>query len=286
MFGLGLMGEPAARRLLKAGHEIQISADRSTHAVGRLKADGAVVSPNVDEALDGADVIFTCLPDGDAVDEVLFGANSSRLDRAPGALVIDLSTVGPRAARATGANLEALGLRYVDAPVSGGPAGAASGTLVVFAGGTAGAVKDASAVCGAFASRVVHMGPTGQGQVAKLSNNLLVAAIMLANAQALALAERNGLSSMDLVPVLTSASGTNWQLENTVPKTILNDDYAPLFSLANLVKDARLIAEAIHEAGIDAPSFDLILRQYEQTLHAFGPDKDFSSVFQSLMGKR
>ncbi|GAA4489683.1 3-hydroxyisobutyrate dehydrogenase [Rhodococcus olei] len=283
-FGLGLMGEPIARRLLAAGHEVRVWNGRSPAAVERLTAAGAVAAQTPARAAHGVDALVTCLPDGDSVREVLFDGAAAAAAHAPDALVVDLSTVGPAAARSLGEQAAAAGLRYVDAPVSGGPAGAAAGTLSIFAGGAPADLRQAEELCRAFAGRFAVIGAGGQGQVAKMCNNLLVATIMLGNAQALALAHLNGIAIADLLPVLQGASGANWQMDNIVTQTVLADDYTARFALSNLVKDARLIQESVDAAGIDAPSFRAALRNYEQALAEFGPDADFSSVYKLAIG--
>lgn len=282
-FGLGIMGEPIAIRLLEAGHTVTIWDGRSKDAVGRLKTFGCHVAGTPREAASGAEAIITCLPNGSSVHEVLFEGSHPAVEDAAGALILDLSTIGPESAAELGDRAENVGLRYVDAPVSGGPSAAAKGLLTVMAGGSTEDLTQAEALCAAFAKEFQIMGARGSGQATKLCNNLLVAQIMMANAQALALGESYGLPPEVLMPVLSKSSGSNWQLDNILSKTVLKDDYTPLFSVSHMAKDTLLILEAAAASGIPMPSFEHVSQAYVDSKNEYYADADFSIIYKRLI---
>ncbi|MET3855867.1 NAD(P)-dependent oxidoreductase [Rhizobium sp. OAE497] len=187
--GTGLMGAPMARRLLGAGFELA-AWNRDGSKAAPLAADGARVVGSAREAAEGADVVFTMLTDGNAVEDVLFRQGVADV-LARGATVIDCSSIAPKAARDHAARLAERGIRHLDAPVSGGVVGAAAGTLAIMAGGDGAVVAELADVFAPL-GRVTHVGPDGTGQLAKLGNQQIVAVTIGAVAEAMMLVEAGG----------------------------------------------------------------------------------------------
>jgi len=187
--GTGLMGAPMARRLLGAGFELA-AWNRNGSKAAPLAADGARVGGSAREAAEGADVVFTMLTDGNAVEDVLFRQGVADV-LARGATVIDCSSIAPKAARDHAARLAERGIRHLDAPVSGGVVGAAAGTLAIMAGGDGAVVSELADVFAPL-GRVTHVGPSGTGQLAKLGNQQIVAVTIGAVAEAMMLVEAGG----------------------------------------------------------------------------------------------
>lgn len=187
--GTGLMGAPMVRRLLDAGFAVT-AWNRDIAKAEALRADGAAVATTAALAVEGASVVFTMLSDGNAVGDVLFSQGVAQA-LAPGAVVIDCSSITPEAARDHSARLGERGIRHLDAPVSGGVVGASAGTLAIMAGGNADVVDALSDVFSAL-GRVTHVGPSGTGQLAKLGNQQIVAITIGAVAEAMMLVEAGG----------------------------------------------------------------------------------------------
>ncbi|WP_291297959.1 NAD(P)-dependent oxidoreductase [Elioraea sp.] len=244
VIGLGAMGLPMARRILAAGHDVT-AWDLSV--VRRSEARGIAL---VERAAAGAEVIVLSLPHDDAVKgaaEVVLGAGP-----APGCVVLDCSTVAPETPRALAPRFADAGFAWVDAPVSGGPAGAAAGTLTVMAGGDAAALDRAKPVLDAIAGKVVHVGGPGAGAVAKLVNNLLVAAHLLTAAEALRMGERAGVDIAALLSVVNGASGRSAATEVNFPRWITSGSFDSGFTAGLMRKDLRLagaLAAAMGGAG-------------------------------------
>lgn len=190
--GTGLMGAPMVRRLLDAGFAVT-AWNRDIAKAEALRADGAAVATTAALAVEGASVVFTMLSDGNAVGDVLFSQGVAQA-LAPGAVVIDCSSITPEAARDHAARLGERGIRHLDAPVSGGVVGASAGTLAIMAGGSADVVDALSDVFSAL-GRVTHVGPSGTGQLAKLGNQQIVAITIGAVAEAMMLVEAGGGSA-------------------------------------------------------------------------------------------
>jgi 3-hydroxyisobutyrate dehydrogenase len=244
VIGLGAMGLPMARRIAAAGHDLvvwDLSADR------RAEAGGLVVD---EAAARGAEAVVLSLPHDKAVlavAEAILAAGP-----APGCVVLDCSTVAPETPRALASRFAEAGFAWVDAPVSGGPAGAASGTLTVMAGGEAAALDRAQPVLDAIAGKVVHVGGPGAGAVAKLVNNLLVASHLLTAAEALRMGESAGVDLAALLAVVNGASGRSAVTEVNVPRWIISGAFDSGFTAGLMRKDLRLagaLAAAMGGAG-------------------------------------
>jgi 3-hydroxyisobutyrate dehydrogenase len=276
--GLGAMGRPMAATLLRAGHQVAVVPHRDPTAAQWLAKRGAEIADAPAVAAQGASFVVTSLPGPIEVDEVLFGPDGVVRGADADPLVLDTSTVAPAFARSVAAHLAEHGMSYVDAPVSGGPARAADGTLTIIVGGSDRDIGRARPILVSLGRTIFHAGAVGTGQVAKACNNLLVAANMLANAEALALGVSAGLSQAALHEILLACTGANWQLEHIVPRTILRHDYSPIFAIDLLRKDLEIAAEMAAEGGVPAAVGDLAREMYRRAAAVGGGGMDFSSV--------
>jgi 3-hydroxyisobutyrate dehydrogenase-like beta-hydroxyacid dehydrogenase len=229
--GMGLMGGPMIRNLADAGHEVRLYARRPERAAGLP----ATLAPSVAAAMDGADLGCSCVTDSEDVREVVAGLLAAA---APPPVHVDLSTIAPAVARELAGACAERGVSYLDCPVSGGPTGARAGTLAVMCGGEEAALRHAAPALDAIGDpdKRIHCGPVGLGLVAKLVNNMLVAAITAATAEALGRGQRAGLDGATAREVLMRSSGDSWQLRNLFPRVLAGDHVAG-FTARNLLKD-------------------------------------------------
>ncbi len=278
--GLGHMGGPMAANLVKAGHQVR-GFDLVPEAVARARKAGAEPVTSAREAVQGTEIVITMLPAGKHVVAVY----EDVLDAAePGALLIDASTVDVESARKAHGLAEAHGFDSVDAPVSGGVAGAEGATLTFMAGGTHGTVARARPVLEAMGKRIVHCGGPGAGQAAKICNNMILGISMIGISEAFVLAEKLGLSHQALFDVASTSSGQCWALVNhcpvpgPVPGSAANRDYRPGFATALMLKDLTLSQAAAREAGAATPLGHAAQALYERFAAAGNADLDYSAI--------
>jgi 3-hydroxyisobutyrate dehydrogenase len=283
--GLGNMGGPMARNLLAAGHELRVF-DVAPPAVERAVAAGAVAVPDGAAAARGVGVVVAMLPAGEQVRDVYLGEGGVNAAAVPDTLLIDCSTIDVATAREVNAAAATAGLPMLDAPVSGGVAGAEAGTLTFMVGGEAAAVERARPILTAMGKTIVRCGGSGNGQAAKLCNNLILGASMIAVCEAFVLAERLGLAAQTLFDVASASSGQCWSLTSycpvpgPVPSSPANRGYQPGFTAAMMLKDLRLAVEA---AGSDdaAPLGARAAALYAEFADRHG-GLDFSAVVTML----
>jgi 3-hydroxyisobutyrate dehydrogenase len=285
--GLGNMGGPMARNLLKAGHRLR-AYDVVPAAVDRAVAAGAVAAESVASAARDAEVVITMLPAGEQVREVYLGEHGLIAAATPGTLLIDCSTIDVATAREVNGEAAAAGLAMLDAPVSGGVAGAEAGTLTFMAGGDAAAFAAAEPILRAMGKTIVHAGGPGNGQAAKICNNLILGVSMLAVCEAFALAEQLGLDAQTLFDVASKSSGQCWALTSycpvpgPVPTSPANRDYRPGFTAAMMLKDLRLAERAAAATGAASPMGTRAAALYAGFVEQGGRDRDFSGVIEML----
>jgi 3-hydroxyisobutyrate dehydrogenase len=285
--GLGNMGGPMAANLVAAGYRVQ-GYDVVPAALDAAAAAGADVVTSAADAAAGADVVITMLPSGAHVldcyqrdDGVLAGAPS-------GAIVVDCSTIDVQDARAAHELATERGLRALDAPVSGGVLGATAATLTFMVGGNETAVAATEAVLAAMGRRVVHCGPAGAGQAAKMCNNLILGISMVGVCEAFVLAEQLGLSHTALYDVASVSSGSCWALTTNCPvpgpvaASPANKDYRPGFAAALMLKDLRLASAAADSVGSSLELGRHATEVYEDYVKNHGGDSDFSAVINAL----
>ncbi|CAJ1508239.1 3-hydroxyisobutyrate dehydrogenase [[Mycobacterium] burgundiense] len=286
--GLGNMGGPMAANLLTAGHTVH-GFDPVPAAAQTAAERGASVFGSGAEAVVGADVVITMLPNGELVkrcyQEVLPTAS-------PGALFIDSSTISVDDAREVHKLAADAGFAQLDAPVSGGVKGAVAGSLAFMVGGEDAAVERARPVLDPMAAKVVHCGSAGAGQAAKVCNNMVLAVQQIAVGEAFVLAEKLGLSAQSLFDVITGATGNCWAVHTNcpvpgpVPTSPANNDFKPGFATALMNKDLGLAMAAVASTGSAAPLGSHAAEIYAEFMGSAGPnaDKDFSAVIEALRG--
>ena len=285
--GLGNMGGPMAANLAAAGHAVS-AFDIDPDALEKARQAGAAAAASVADAAAGREAVITMLPAGAHVSEVYRGEGGVLSAAAPGALLIDCSTIDVDTARAVAAAAAEGGWPLLDAPVSGGVAGAAAGTLTFMVGGEADAVERARPVLGDMGKAVVHAGPSGAGQTAKVCNNLILAVSMIGVCEAFGLADRLGLERQTLFDIVSKATGQCWALTSycpvpgPVPAAPSNRDYAPGFTAAMMLKDLRLAQGAAASAGAASPLGAEAAALYTLFCNAgFGAD-DFSGIMKMI----
>ena len=268
--GAGLMGSEMIRNLAAAGHEVRAFA----RTPSRLEGLPATVAGSIAEAVDGADLACSCVTDSADVVEVVTAMLAAS---SPPPVVVEMSTIAPAVARELAERCAGAGVSYLDCPVSGGPTGAAAGTLAIMCGGDAAALASAAPALDAMGdpAKRIHCGPVGLGLVAKLVNNALVATIAVATAEALGAGQRAGLDPALAREVLMRSSGDSWQLRNLFPR-VLEGEHEPGFTVRNLLKDLG------HAADLDAEPLPLMALARER-LERMPADADYGIVARLTM---
>jgi 3-hydroxyisobutyrate dehydrogenase len=288
--GIGNMGGPMAACLLRAGHDVIGYDVVPAMLEGHVRSGGRAAN-SVAEAVGTADVVVTMLPSGKHVREVYTGADgvfAALGDRKP--LLIDSSTIDVATARDVAAAAASRGIEMLDAPVSGGVAGATAGTLTFMVGGTETAFTRALPLLQAMGRNVVLAGSSGAGQAAKICNNMMLGINMIAVSEGFALAERLGLDFQKLFEISSTSSGQSWSLTSNcpvpgpVPNSAANRDYAAGFAAALMLKDLALSQEAAEATGAPTPLGAHAARIYAQVAAEQG-GKDFSVVYRWLSAK-
>lgn len=266
--GTGIMGAPMARRLLKAGHKVNVY-NRTPEKAQQLASDGATVVVDPANATADADVIFVMVPDTPDVEATVAHIKPA-LHK--GQLVIDMSTISPQSERATAAQLREVGVDYLDAPVSGGESGAIEGTLAIMVGGERSAFDRARPLFEHLGKRITYMGPSGAGQMTKLANQIAVSVTLEAAAEALAFAKAGGLDPSQVLEAIGAGAAASWQLNNLGPKIIAQDWHAGFF-IKLIRKDLRLVMEAARDASLALPGLAMMASMFN-TAAAMGHDMD------------
>lgn len=280
--GLGNMGGPMALNLIKAGHALRVY-DLSAAALETARAAGATVAASPAEAVTGADTVVSMLPASKHVESLYLGTDGLLQHIAPGTLVIDCSTIAPASSRKVAEAAQARGVVFIDAPVSGGTAGAAAGTLSFMVGGRAADYERARSYLEKMGKNIFHCGDVGAGQVVKIANNMLLAIHMAGTAEALALGVANGLDPKVLSEVMSKSSGRNWSLEVYNPWPGVMDNapssrgYSGGFGSALMLKDLGLAAEASIASGSPIPLGELARNLYSMHCQE-SAGLDFSSI--------
>src|SRR5712691_7122634 len=287
--GLGNMGLPMALNLIKAGHAVT-GYDVVAAAVGKLAAAGGTAAKSVAAAAAAGEIVATMLPAGKEVRDVYLDAAGVLASAAPGTLLIDCSTIDVETARAVAGAALAKGYAMLDAPVSGGVGGAQAGTLTFMVGGSAEAFARAKPVLEAMGKTIVHAGGSGNGQAAKICNNMILGVSMIAVSEAFVLADKLGLDRQKLFDVSSKSSGQCWSLTNycpvpgLVPTSPANRDYQAGFTAAMMVKDLRLAQEAARAAGATTPLGAEAAALYGLFVANGNGALDFSGIIRFLRG--
>jgi 3-hydroxyisobutyrate dehydrogenase len=285
--GLGNMGRPMLRSMLKAGHDIT-AFDLSSNAVGAAVGAGARPGPDALSTVVGAQAVVTVLPSGTHVRSVYLGAGGLFAAAQPGTLFIDCSTIDVASARAQHEAAADEAMLFVDAPMSGGVAGAEGARLTFMVGGSDDAFMRARPFLAEMGKSIVHAGGPGAGQAAKICNNMILGISMIAVAEAFALADGLELERQKLFDIASQASGQCWSLTSycpvpgPVPASPANSDYKPGFSAAMMLKDLRLAQEAAAAVGVATPLGAQAAALYERFVAAGEAGTDFSGIFKML----
>jgi 3-hydroxyisobutyrate dehydrogenase len=288
--GLGNMGLPMARNLLKAEHQV-MGFDVSKTGVDALVKDGGASAASAAQACADADVVITMLPAGQHVRAVYSGEGGVIAAAKPGALLIDSSTIDVESARAVASAAAARGLPMIDAPVSGGVGGAQAGTLTFMVGGPDAAFAQAKPILEAMGKNIVHAGGAGNGQAAKICNNMILGISMIAVSEAFVLAEKIGLDAQKLFDIASKASGQCWSLTSycpvpgPVPAAPSNRDYQAGFTAAMMLKDLKLAQEAARAAEAVTPLGAEAAALYALYTAQGKGAEDFSGIVRFLRGK-
>ena len=290
--GLGNMGAPMAANLIKAGHSVT-GYDLNPAALQALTNAGGKTAASAAEAVKGAGIVISMLPEGRHVREVWLhqgGLIEAVRDAKP--LLIDCSTIDVDSARAVTEAAANAGLAMLDAPVSGGTIGAQNGTLTFMAGGTEEAFAAAKPILAAMGKNIVHCGGPGAGQSVKICNNMMAAINIVGVSEGFLLAQKLGVDWKILHDVCSTATASSWALNTYCPApgpalaAPSNRDYAPGFMTKLMVKDVRLSQAAAEATGVPTPLAAMALSLYEQAMASGYADKDFSAVFQWLTDQK
>ncbi|MBB3962525.1 3-hydroxyisobutyrate dehydrogenase [Rhizobium metallidurans] len=284
--GLGNMGGPMAANLVKAGHAVA-GFDLVPALLEAAEATGVKPASDISQAVSGAEVVVTMLPQGRHV----LAAWTDILGAIPsGTLVIDCSTIDVASAREAHDMARTAGCPSLDAPVSGGTSGAAAGTLTFMAGGTPESFARAKPVLEAMGRKIVHCGEAGAGQAAKICNNMILGISMIGVCEAFALGEKLGLSHQALFDVASTSSGQCWSINTycpvpgPVPASPANNDYKPGFAAALMLKDLRLSQEAALATGASTPLGAEAAQLFTLFEKQGNGGRDFSAIIEMLRG--
>ena len=271
------MGEPMVLSLRRAGFSVRASTHRNRERLERVLAAGVVEAADPQALSAESDVVITCVPDAPQVEEALFGPRGAAEGAARGTLFIDMSTISPVATRLFAQRLEARGGRFIDAPVSGGPARASTGELTIMVGGSQSDFDAARPILEAMGTPY-HLGGVGLGETVKLVNQLIIASVMIANAEALTFARKAGADLNAVRKVLATATASNYLLEQWLPKTWFAGTFQGGFALDLLRKDLWAALDAGRQMKMPMPASSFAYQLY--TLRSAEGDGmlDYSAV--------
>lgn len=261
--GLGVMGTPMTANL---AHQVPVKAwNRTPDSPGITTAAnaGATIVPSIQEAVESADIIFTCLGDVPDVEEVILGQEGVAKYAKSKALIVDMTTIGADAARKIGAELKRRNLRFLDAPVSGGDIGAINGTLTIMVGGDPKDFEECKPLFEVMGKTISLCGPIGSGQAVKLCNQVLCAIHMVALCEAIKMAEEQAIDPNLIIEVCSTGAAGSWALSNLGPK-IIESDFEPGFMVKHILKDLRLVQETSDEDLVGVKLADSLFKTVQK----------------------
>src|SRR6202046_3866836 len=274
--GLGIMGHAMATNLVKAGHEVTVW----NRTPGKL-VEGAGIAPTPAAASQGAEVIWLCVSDTAAVEQILFGADGIDQSLADGMIIADSSTISPSATVRFAERVRSRGVAYVDAPMTGSKIGAANGTLIFMVGGDAANIDRLNPLFAAMGKKIFRMGETGKGQATKLAMNLQIALIFEGFAEALTLATKLGVDPKQLVSLIEATMVRSGVVDYKAP-FILNRDFSPNFPLRLMWKDIHLALEAAREKRVRLPGLEAVEEVYDVAAEEGHRDLDYAATLTLL----
>ena len=278
--GLGTMGAGMSLNILNAGNEITVH-NRTREKEEALAKAGALRAGSPKEAAEGAEIIITIVSDTPDVEEVILGADGVIHGAAPGAVVIDMSTISPAATRQIAEKLGTKGIKMLDAPVSGGSEGAQNGTLAIMVGGEAADFKKALPILETMGKTVTHLGPIGAGQITKAINQIIISGTYLTIAEGISLGIKAGLDMPKVIEAISGGAASSWVLHNRAINMV-NNSYPLGFRVKLHHKDLRIALDTASELGVTMPATGLVA-QIENGLIAKGyGDDDISAIGRAI----
>ncbi len=274
--GLGIMGRSMAGNLAKAGHEVAVW----NRSAGK-DVEGARTAATPADAAQGAEVVWMCVSDTKAVENVLFGENGVEASLTPGMIIADSSTISPSATERFAARVKARGVDYVDAPMTGSKIAAAGGSLIFMIGGDETVLARLKPLFDAMGKQVFHMGETGKGQATKLVMNLQIALIFEGFAEALTLATKLGVELERLLPLVQASMVRSGVVEYKAP-FIMKRDFSPNFPLRLMLKDIRLALAAAKESRVRLPGLEAVEEVYDVAAEEGQSDLDYAATLTLL----
>ena len=279
--GLGVMGHPMAGHLARAGHSVTVYNRTAAKAQAWVQEYGGAHAATPAEAAEGADIVFACVGNDDDLRSVVLGDNGAFKRMKPGAIFVDHTTASAEIARELSALAQAAGLRFIDAPVSGGQAGAVNGALTVMCGGDAAAFEQIKPVALAFAKAVTLVGDSGAGQLAKMVNQICIAGLVQGLSEAVAFGQKAGLDMKLVLDVIGKGAAQSWQLDNR-GKTMVDDQFNFGFAVDWMRKDLGLVLDEARRNGARAPVTALVDQFYADVQAMGGQRWDTSSLIKRL----
>lgn len=274
--GLGIMGRPMAANLVKAGHNVTVW----NRTVGK-SVDGARTASTPAEAANGAEVVWICVSDTKAVEQVLFGPEGVETVLTPGMIVADSSTIAPASTLEFADRVRAKGADFVDAPVTGSKIGAEAGQLIFIVGGREETVQQLQPLFQAMGKQYIRVGETGKGEAAKIAMNMMIAHIYEGFAEALTLSRKLGVPPEKMVELIQASMIRSGVTDYKAP-FVLKKDYSPNFPLRLMLKDIRLMLEAGARSGVKLPGTEVVERIYAQAADAGMKDLDYAATLKLI----
>ena len=274
--GLGIMGQPMATNLVKAGHEVTV-----WNRTPGKQVEGARLAATPSEAAQGAEVVWMAVSDTAAVDNVLFGPDGVEPSLTEGMIVVDSSTISPSATRKFAARVAQKGAHYVDSPMTGSKAGAENGTLLFIVGGEEQTIERLKPLYAAMGKKIFRMGEVGKGQSAKLAMNLQIALIYEGFAEGLTLAAKLGVDAEKLIPLVNASMVKSGVVEYKAP-FVLARDFSANFPLRLMRKDIRLALDAAKEVRAKLPALETVEEVYELAIEDGHADLDYAATLMLL----
>ncbi len=279
--GLGVMGYPMAGHLAKAGHQVTVYNRTTGKAGAWAKAHDSATAPSPAAAAKGCDIVCACVGNDDDVRAVAYGADGILAGMEAGAVFVDHTTASATVAREIDAATRERGLHFLDAPVSGGQAGAENAALTIMVGGSAEAFAKAEAVISTYARAVTLMGPAGNGQLTKMVNQICIAGLVQGLSEGLNFAQRAGLDANKAVDVISKGAAQSWQMENRA-STMLDDKFEHGFAVDWMRKDLGICLDTADETGASLPVTALVDQFYKDVQKQGGGRWDTSSLIKRL----
>lgn len=276
--GLGLMGKPMATNLLKAGHSLTVW-NRTAARADELVSAGATLAKSPREVAETSEVMITIVSDPPALESVLWGKDGALRALKPGSTYIDSSTISPALVKKIAADCQERGVRFLDAPVTGGDWGAREGNLVFMIGGDTETFKAAEPILTVMGKKFFHLGPNGAGQTIKLAMNAILALEVGAVAEGIGLVTKAGLKGEQLLEVLQSSMGRSGLLDLKTP-LMLKGDFKPSFPLRLMHKDLGLALDLANQLGVALPTTAAVREVYSHVKGEAKEDLDYSAVVQ------